>query len=77
MHTFATVNPRSDIVSTRPRHILPRDIANLQPTAIAVAVRIDARRDVYRLVHILEVEVPERDISHVALAGIRLDPRGV
>jgi hypothetical protein len=68
---------RNDNIPTRTRDILPRNITNLQPTRIAIAIRVNTRTDINRLIHILELDISKRNIPDVALAGIRLYPRRV
>lgn len=76
-HLLGTIYPRCDIISTRARDVFPRHIADLQSTAVAIAVRVDARRDVDGLVDVDEVYVAECDVTHVTLSRICLDPGGV
>lgn len=71
------VYPRRDVVPARARDILPRHITDLQSTCVAIAVRVDTRRDVNRLVHIDGMDVPECDVSNKSLARVCLDPCSV
>lgn len=71
------MDPRRDVIPARPRHVLPPNVADAQPRAVAVAVAVDARADVDGLVDVLHVEVAERHVAHVALPRVRLDPGGV
>ena len=71
------VYPRRNIIPTRASDILPCHIANLQTTRIAIAVRVDTRRDVNRLIHIDGMDVPECDVSNKSLTRVRFDPCSV
>lgn len=74
---FRAVYPRRNIIPTRASDILPCHIANLQTTCIAIAVRVYTWRDVYRLIHVDGMDVPECDVANKTLPRVCLDPCSV
>jgi hypothetical protein len=74
---FRAINTSRDIVSTCARDVLPSHIADLQPTGIAVVVRVNAWGDVDGLVDVLEVDIAECNVTDKSLAWVRFDPSGI
>lgn len=68
------VDTRGHIVSRGTSNVFPSNVADFQAARIAVLVAVDTRRDVYRLIDVLKLDVAEGDVLHMALARVCLDP---
>lgn len=66
-----------DVIPRRPRNVDPADIRDGEAARVAAVVRVDARRDVDGLVHVLGLDVGKGDVLYVARPAVRLDPRRV
>ncbi len=66
-----------DVVAAGAADVEPADVLDGDARAVAVLARVRARRDVDRLVDVLDDEVLERHVPHVARPRVRLDPRRV
>jgi len=71
------MDSRAHVIPARPSNVLPCNIADLQLGAITILVRVNARRDVYWLIDVLEVDVAERDVLDMSLAWVSLDPGSI
>jgi hypothetical protein len=74
---FRAIYPRRNIIPARARDVLPRHIADLQTTCVAITVRVDTWRHVDGLIYIDGMYIPECDVSNKSLAWVRFDPCGV
>ena len=71
------VHARGNVVATGAFDVDPADVLDGNARAVTILPRVCAWRDIYRLVDVLDDEILECHVPHVARPGVRLDPRRI
>ncbi len=64
-----------DVVAAGASDVAPGDVGNGEARRVAAVARVDARGDVDGLVDVVDDDVLEGDVAHVAGARVGLDTR--